>query len=145
MTVRRAIVAALLVSALLAGQSAGAPRARSPLELGGYHVLAADFHVHSFPLSWSTLAPWDTVLEARRQGLDVIAMTPHNHVWVAHVGRWFSRLTGGPTVLVGEEIVSTRYHLLAVAIATTIGWRQTAARAIDEVHRQGGVAIAAHP
>jgi hypothetical protein len=138
-------IGGLLLTAIVAGTVADVPRAHPPLVLGGYHVLAADFHVHSFPLSWATLTPWDTVIEARQQGLDVIAMTPHNHVWVAKVGRWFSQWTGGPTVFVGEEIVSTRYHLLAVGIVDTISWRQTASGAIDEVHRQGGIAIAAHP
>jgi hypothetical protein len=66
-------------------------------------------------------------------------------VWVAKVGRWFSRLVGGPTVLVGEEILSPHYHLLAVGIDTTVGWKQTAASAIDAVHRQSSIAIAAHP
>jgi len=113
--------------------------------LGGYQVLAADFHIHSFPLSWGVLSPWDTVLEARRQGLDVIAVTPHNHTWVAKVARWFSRRSGDPMVLVGEEIHSIAYHVLAVGIRNTIDWRQQARSAIDEVHRQGGVAIAAHP
>jgi len=113
--------------------------------LGGYHVLAADFHIHSFPLSWGVLSPWDTVIEARRQALDVIAMTPHNHIWVAKVGQWFSRLSGGPIVLVGEEIHSIGYHILAIGIRNSIAWRQPASSAIDEVHRQGGVAIAAHP
>jgi hypothetical protein len=135
----------LLGAALTLGTLSDTPRTASPLTLGGYRVLAADFHVHSFPLSWATLAPWDTVLEARHQALDVIAMTGHNHVWVAQVGRWFSQSIGGPTVLVGEEIVAPRYHLLAIGIHSTVSWKQTAARAIAEVHRQGGVAIAAHP
>jgi hypothetical protein len=113
--------------------------------LGGYRVMAADFHVHGFPLSWATLAPWDTVWAAQRQGLDVIAIVGHNHVWVSKVGRWFSRMTGGPLVLTGEEIVSAHYHLLAIGIDSMIDWRQSAARATEEVHRQGGVAIAAHP
>jgi len=141
----RMLSTCLLVVALALGTFSDGPRPNPPLMLGGYRVLAADFHVHSFPFSWSTLAPWDTVLEARHQGLDVIAMTPHDHVWVAKVGRWFSELTGGPTVLVGEEITSPRYHLLAIGIQDKISWRQSAASAIDEVHRQGGVAIAAHP
>jgi predicted metal-dependent phosphoesterase TrpH len=145
MIAARWISACLVLAALAAGTLSDVPRKNPPIVLGGYRVLAADFHVHSFPLSWATLGPWDTVLEARRQGLDVIAMTGHNHVWVAKAGRWFSRLAGGPTVLVGEEIVAPRYHILAVGIQNTISWRQRAASAIDEVHRQGGVAIAAHP
>jgi predicted metal-dependent phosphoesterase TrpH len=145
MKTARVIVICLLLTAIVAGTISDVPRRHRPLVLRGYRVLAADFHVHSFPLSWATLSPWDTVIDAQRHGLDVIAMTGHNHVWVAKAGRWFSRLVNGPTVLVGEEIVSSHYHLLAVGIDTTVSWRQTAASAIDAVHRQGGVAIAAHP
>jgi hypothetical protein len=110
--------------------------------LGEYQVLTADFHIHSFPLSWGVLSPWDTVMEARREGVDVIAMTPHNHTWVAKLAHWFS---GSPIVLVGEEIHSIGYHLLAIGITDIVRWRQPASNAIDEVHRQGGIAIAAHP
>lgn len=144
---RRAIViGGLLLASVAAGTvTDGSSRQTPRRSIGGYEVLAGDFHVHSFPFSWGTLSPWDTVLEARRQRLDVVAMTPHNHVWVAKLGRWFSRVTGGPTVLVGEEIVSVPYHLIAVGITDAISERQPAASAIAEVHRQGGVAIAAHP
>jgi predicted metal-dependent phosphoesterase TrpH len=135
----------LLVLSMIIGTLSDVPRQSARLKLGEYDVLAADFHIHSFPLSWGVLSPWDTVVEARREGLDAIAMTPHNHTWVAKVGQWFSRVSGGPIVLVGEEIHSTGYHLLAVKIKKTIPWRQSASSAIDEVHRQGGVAIAAHP
>jgi hypothetical protein len=48
-------------------------------------------------------------------------------------------------VLVGEEIHSVGYHILGIGIWNSIAWRQPASSAIDEVHRQGGVAIAAHP
>lgn len=48
-----------------------------------YRVLAADFHVHTFPFNWTTLAPWDIVLEAERQDLDAVAIAGHNHVWVS--------------------------------------------------------------
>ena len=145
MNLARTLAWFLLLAAVAAGTLADRPRPHPPLVLGGYRVLAADFHVHSFPLSWSSLGPVNTVLEARRQGLDVIAMTPHNHVWEAKVGAWFAGVSGGPRVLVGEEIVAPRYHLLAVGIHDTISWRQRAGSAIDDIHRQGGVAIAAHP
>jgi hypothetical protein len=108
-------------------------------------VLEADFHIHTFPLSWGVISPMDTVVEAGRQGLDVIALTPHNHTWVAKLGRWFSEWTGGPMVLVGEELHSIGFHVLAVGITETISWRQLATPMLDDIHRQGGVAIAAHP
>jgi hypothetical protein len=135
----------LVLAALVAGTLSDTSRKNPLVMVGGYRVLAADFHIHSFPLSWALLGPFDTVEEANRQGLDVIAMTPHNLIWVAEAGRWFSRKTDGPTVLVGEEIVSPRYHLLAIGINKTIRWNQSAEQAIDEIHAQGGIAIAAHP
>ncbi len=143
--VLRWVAGCLLVVSIGIGTISDRPLQNPLLMLGGYRVLAADFHIHSFPLSWGVLAPWDTVMEARWQALDVIAMTPHNHIWVAKVGRWFSRWSGGPMVLIGEEIHSIGYHVLAIGIRNSIAWRQPASSAIDEVHRQGGVAIAAHP
>jgi hypothetical protein len=135
----------LLVVAAAAGTIADRPQVRPPLWIGGYRVLAVDFHVHAFPLSASTLAPWDLVLEARRQALDAIAITGHNQVESGLVGRWFARLAGGPTVIVGEEIHTPGYHMIAAGIHSTISWRNSAAQSIAEIHRQGGVAIAAHP
>jgi len=139
----------LLLLAIAAGTWSDAPRRHSPVVLGGYRVLAADFHVHTFPLSAGTLAPWDLVLEARRQDLDAIAITGHNQVVAGRLGRWFSRWVAhwidAPTVLAGEEIHAPDYHLIAVGIDTTVSWRLNAASAIDEIHRQHGIAIAAHP
>ena len=66
MTSARMVSAGLLLAALAAGTLADRPRLQAPLRIAGYRVLAADFHVHSYPLSGGTLAPWDLVLEARR-------------------------------------------------------------------------------
>ena len=145
MNLSRFISAALLAVAIVTGTASDFPSANPPLILGGYRVLEADFHVHNFPFNYTALAPWDLVLEARRQHLDVIAITAHNRVWPSKVGVWFSALVGGPTVLTGEEVVSPRYHLLGIGIDSTVDWHQSAASAIDDIHRQGGVAIAAHP
>jgi PHP-associated len=135
----------LLTLAIAAGTLADRPRARPPLVLGGYRVLAVDFHTHSSTWSDGTLTPWGLVLEAERQGLDAIAITGHNQVSDGQLGRWFSRVAGGPIVLPGEEIVSPTYHLIAAGIEEKVGFLQSAASAIDAVHRQGGIAIAAHP
>jgi hypothetical protein len=134
-----------LAAAVVFGTLSDTTPSRAPLILGGYRVLAADFHVHAFPFSAATLAPWDVILEARHQGLDAIAMSAHNQVVSGKVGRWFSRLIGGPTVLVGEEVHTPGYHLIAAGIERTISWRSSAVEAVRETHRQGGVAIAAHP
>ena len=135
----------LVAAAIVAGTVADRPRRNPPLTLGGYRVLAVDFHTHSSMWSDGALTPWGLVLEAERQSLDAFAITAHNETWDAHVGQRFSRLVGGPIVIVGEEIVRPSYHLIAAGITSTVSFMQSAADAIDEVHRQGGVAIAAHP
>jgi hypothetical protein len=145
MSARAWTLTALLVAALAAGTASDVPKPSVARQVGGYHLLAADFHVHGFPFTWSTLSPWDTVIEARYQGLDVLTMTPHQHVWAGKLGRWFSQHLDRPLVIVGQEIVARQYHMIAAGINRTISGTLTAARAIEEVHRQGGVAIAAHP
>ena len=137
--------AVLLGAAIFAGTATDTRRPSPARVLGDFHVLAADFHVHMFPLGWSTLAPWDTIVEARHQGLDVIALVPHNITWLAKIGWWVAQFIDGPIVIVGEEITAPDYHLLGVGIDRTISARLTVTEAIAEVHRQGGVAIAAHP
>ncbi len=135
----------LIVVALLAGWMGDRPPAREVIELGGYRVLAADFHIHSSMWSDGALTPWGLVLEAERQRLDVIAVTGHNEIGDAIVSRWFSRLVGGPTVLVGQEILAPDHHVIAIGLDRVVDSRLRVAAEADEVHRQGGVAIAAHP
>jgi hypothetical protein len=135
----------LLGTAFAAGTIADAPNARGAISVQGYRVLTADLHVHTFPLSASTLPPWDVAIEAGRQGLDVIALAGHNNVLEGKAGHWFARRFGGPIVLESEEVHGPRFHMVAAGIHDFISWRLSASQAIDEIHRQGGVAIAAHP
>jgi len=136
----------LIGLAIVAGSWADrAPERPAPRQVGGYEVLAGDFHVHAFPQTWSLLTPFETVIEAGRQGLDVVAIVPHDRVWPSPIARWFSGRIGGPIVLTGEEITTPGYHLLGIGIERRVATDLTAAQAIEDVHRQGGVAIAAHP
>jgi hypothetical protein len=48
-------------------------------------------------------------------------------------------------VIVGQEITNPDYHLIAVGVERVVNADQPAAAAIDDIHAQGGVAIAAHP
>jgi hypothetical protein len=139
------ISAILLVVAIAAGTAVDRPQRRPPLTLGGYRVIAADFHIHSSTWSDGALTPWGLVLEAQRQGLDAIAITAHNEVADGKVARWFAGLVGGPTVLTGQEIIAPDHHVIAVGIDRVVDWRQSVAAQAADVHRLGGVAIAAHP
>jgi hypothetical protein len=141
----RLVSVILLVAAIATGTAADRPRPNPPLTIGGYRVIAADFHIHSSTWSDGALTPWGLVLEAERQGLDTIAITGHNQVSDGKVARWFAGIVKGPTVLTGQEILAPRHHVITVGIDRVVNWRQSVAMQIDEVHRQGGIAIAAHP
>jgi hypothetical protein len=143
--VRRAWIALLLLTGLVAGTVADRPAPRRVVLSGDYLVLSADFHLHSGMWSGGALTPWGLVLESERQGLDVIALTGHNETLDARVARVFSRLADGPVVLIGQEITSATQDMVAVGITSTISPRLPLAAQIAEVHRQGGLAIAAHP
>lgn len=139
------LAAALLVAAIIVGTAVDRVPPREPIVLGGYRVVAADFHVHSSTWSDAAITPWGLVLEARHQGLDAIAITGHRQTQDAKWGRWFSEQIGGPTVLIGEEIPAIPHHVVAVGIGETVDWSLDIGAQIAEIHRQGGVAIAAHP
>jgi hypothetical protein len=134
----------LLLVALVGGELSERPIAPARNERAGRRVVQADLHVHT-RLSDGFLSPFEVVLRARAHGLDAIALTEHNSVLPAKVARWFSRRIDGPLVLLGEEVTTNRYHLLVYGIEHTVRPRRDLGAVLDDVHRQGGVAIAAHP
>jgi len=137
--------AALLVAGALAGSLAGAGVAqRAPARQGEFVVLAGDFHVHGFPGD-GALPAWALRDEARRRGLDVIALTNHNQRLAGRLGRLVSGDAATPLVLSAEEVTAAHYHIAAVGIERPIPGPLAAADAIAAIHTQGGVAIAAHP
>lgn len=135
---------ALLALGAIGGLATGGAPPRRVVTRLGYRVLEADFHVHT-RFSDGFLSPFDVVLHAQRNGLDALAVTEHNLVYPAKMARWFSRLVGGPTVVIGEEVTTDRFHLIAVGLEERVSPYGELGAIIAAVHRQGGVAIAAHP
>ena len=117
---------------------------REPVKVGGYEVLTGDFHVHAF-VGDGGIPPWMLPRLGAREGLDVIAITNHNQTLAGRLGRWAARGASGPMMLVGEEVTGRNFHLIAVGIERRVNWDQPARAVIEQVHAQGGVAIAAHP
>jgi PHP domain-containing protein len=107
-------------------------------------VLTADFHVHSFPGD-GALPPWALASEARRRGLDAIALTNHNHMLSWPLTRWFGASSRGVVFLPGEEVTTPAFHLVAVGATRVVRWNRSAATVAAAVHAAGGVAISAHP
>ena len=145
MTIAGRASVVLLAIAVIAGTIADRPATPPSIALGGYRVMAADFHLHSSMWSDGALTPWGLVLEARRQGLDAIAVTGHNETWDGRVARWFARAAGGPIVLTGQEIHTLGHHVIAVGITRVVPFLDDVPAQIDAIHAQGGIAIAAHP
>ena len=138
-------VAWLVVAAgLCVGWNATPSSRAAPARYGSGVILAADFHVHSFPGDGS-LAPWDLAVEADRRGLDAIALTNHNHRLSWRLTQRLPLATHGALLIPGEELTAMAFHIAAVGSREDVSWRQGAAAAVRAIHAQGGVAIAAHP
>ncbi|MFO0552774.1 MAG: CehA/McbA family metallohydrolase [Polyangiaceae bacterium] len=130
--------------ALLIGHFTDPAPARPVATRRGYTVLQADMHAHT-RFSDGVLSPLDLVLAARRNGLDVIAITEHNQVFPGKLGRALATMIpDAPVVVVGEEITMREAHLLAYGLERTVEPADVNAVA-RAVHAQGGVLVAAHP
>jgi hypothetical protein len=144
MTRLRIAMAALWMAGLVTGTMSERPSASIPLFSSGFRVLSADLHVHSFPGD-GALPPWALASEARRRGLDAIALTNHNHMLSWPLTRWFGASSQGVLLLPGEEVTTPAFHVAAVGVTRVVGWDRSAATVAAAVHAAGGVAISAHP
>lgn len=136
--------AAVIAVATLAGTLVDDVPARPPETRAGLRVLEVDLHAHT-RFADGFLSPFDLVLQARRRGLDALAITDHNILFPARMGRWFSRAIGGPAILLGEEVTTRGYHVHAVGLTEHVDASLPIDRMIEEAHRQGAIVIAAHP
>lgn len=108
-----------------------------------------DCHVHSVH-SDGRLTPEQLAAGARAAGLDFLATTEHN-TSEAH-GVWNRHIGDDLLVILGEEVTTRTGHWLALGIhpGQVVDWRyglrdERVGRCLDEVHRAGGLCVAAHP
>ncbi|MFE6666453.1 CehA/McbA family metallohydrolase [Streptomyces sp. NPDC057697] len=108
-----------------------------------------DCHVHSVH-SDGTLTPDRLASAARAAGLDFLATTEHNTAG-AH-SAWTPCAGDDLLVILGEEVTTRTGHWLALGIrpGQLVDWRyglrdERIDRHLDEVHRAGGLCVAAHP
>jgi predicted metal-dependent phosphoesterase TrpH len=132
----------------LSGRSPAAPRPaarvarhRHPAALAG----RADLHIHT---RWSDGAQTpEAIVEAASGHVDVVAITDHDEVQGAFVARAFARARPelGVEVVVGEEISTRNGHVIGLFLEERVPPGLSAARTIELIHAQGGMAVAAHP
>jgi hypothetical protein len=106
-------------------------------------------HLHTVHSDGRRL-PAEVAVGARAAKLDFIVSTDHNTSSAAGVWGEFA----GPDLLIidGEEITTRNGHYTALGLpaGTWIDWRYRAAdgglaRFVQQIHRAGGLAVAAHP
>jgi hypothetical protein len=122
-----------------------------------------DLHIHSRFSSDSASCPKDIVRRALQLGLGLIAITDHDvnasaFDWLVSEGvlsaagllrpEWAGKsdpVSAALRVLPGQEISTATGHLLCLVARLDPSPGIPAADAVREIHRQGGLAIAAHP
>ncbi|MFF0739364.1 CehA/McbA family metallohydrolase [Streptomyces sp. NPDC004111] len=109
-----------------------------------------DCHVHSTASSGGELSPRQLAADARAAGLDFLAVTEHNTAGTH--GAWAAHTAEGPLVVLGQEATTRTGHWLALGIPPghVVDWEYgvrdgVIGRHLDEVHRAGGLCVAAHP
>jgi anti-anti-sigma factor len=109
----------------------------------------ADLHVHT-TYSDGTATPEDLLnYYALHSGFRVFAVTDHDTIDGALQARRFAGehpdLFGHLDMIVGEEVSSKDGHVLGLFLKEWIPPGMDAARTVEAIHAQGGIAIAAHP
>ncbi|MEU8262069.1 CehA/McbA family metallohydrolase [Micromonospora sp. NPDC048999] len=109
-----------------------------------------DCHVHSLRSVGGELTPGQLTSAARAAGLDFLAVTEHN-TCDTHAD-WGRPAGDDLLVVLGQEVVTRTGHWLALGIPAgqVVEWRygirdDLIERQLDQVHRAGGVCVAAHP
>ncbi len=88
--------------------------------------------------------PEEVVRAAKRKGLGAIAITDHDTM----NGTKNARKLGKKydiIVIKGEEITTKSGHVVALGIEETIPKGLSVEETVDEIHKQGGIAVSVHP
>ncbi|MEU5646595.1 CehA/McbA family metallohydrolase [Streptomyces milbemycinicus] len=109
-----------------------------------------DCHVHSVASNGGELTPAQLAAGARAAGLDFLASTEHNSA-ETH-GAWRRHTGDDLLVILGQEVVTRTGHWLALGVrpGQVVDWRyglrdDEVGGHLGEVHRTGGLCVAAHP
>lgn len=120
-------------------------RRRKRRRRGGVLSGRADLHVHSI-FSDGAQHP-DDIVRAAAGRVDVVAITDHDQIRGAQRARAFAHdhRELGVDVVVGEEISTLNGHLVGLYLSELVPPGLSAAKTIELIHAQGGLAVAAHP
>jgi predicted metal-dependent phosphoesterase TrpH len=101
-----------------------------------------DMHMHTEYSRDSRVALADFAELARKAELGAVCITDHDTI---EGGLRLREMNTGLQVIVGEEITTADGELVGLYLEKAIAPGQTAARSIDLIHEQGGLAYVPHP
>jgi predicted metal-dependent phosphoesterase TrpH len=104
-----------------------------------------DPHIHSSYSKDSQSKPQDILKQAKKVGLDLIAISDHDEVKGSKIAIELSKDVDGIDVIPSIEISSNKGHILGFGIKDLIKSHLSPEETIDKIHDAGGFAIIPHP
>lgn len=107
-----------------------------------------DMHIHTTLHSPdSDMYPADMVRKAQEIGLNGVVITEHDWLWTENELEELRAQAPGLVVLAGVEVSAREGHFLCYGVTepSRVPRGIAVAQLCHEVHRQGGVVVAAHP
>ncbi len=104
-------------------------------------LLKIELHCHTYASGDSLVSPRDLLDEARRKGVDRLAITDHNEIWAALEAQQMDP----ERVIVGEEILTTKGELLAFFVKEKVPRGLKPEAAIERLREQGAYISVSHP
>jgi len=106
----------------------------------------ADTHIHS-TYSDGLMSPEEIIDHVvNHTDLSVIAITDHETAEGAFIARAYAgQHTPNLEVIIGQECSTKDGDVVGLFLKSSLPSFQTAAQAVEAIHRQGGLAVAVHP
>lgn len=115
----------------------------------------ADTHVHTEYSGFSRLGvmkfpesvtmPEEQVDNARRNGMDVLAITDHDETAGAFIAEKYARQFDDIEVIVGEEVTTADGEIIGLFLNERVPDMLSVEETVDIIREQGGLTIAPHP
>ncbi len=105
--------------------------------------MRADLHVHSIHSEDNHLSVKEIIVTCRHLGIEAVAIADHNSLAGSEEARGLPH--EGLVLVPAMELTTQEGHVVAYNISEEVERDLPVGEAIDRIHAQGGMAVAAHP